>query len=70
MTFPYRLNRWHSIKCLTRDILVDIGLLRDSLTDIGLKCDILTDKHPKFDIMADICLSHEILIRPKTGPSD
>jgi len=70
MTFPYKPNTWHSIKCLARDILGDIGLLHDSLTDTGLICDILTDKRLKFDITADMGLPCEILIRPNTGPSD
>jgi hypothetical protein len=70
MTFLYRPNTWHSIKCLTRDILFDIGLLRESLTDIGLTRDMLTDKRLKIDIMSDIGLPHKIMFRPNTGPSD
>jgi len=70
MILPYRPNTWHSIKCLTRDILFDIGLLRESLTDIGLTRDILADNRLKIDIVADIGLPHKIMYRPNTGPSD
>jgi len=51
MTFPYRPNTWHSIKCLTHDILADTGLLRESLTDIGLTRGLLTDECQTRDVL-------------------